>query len=146
MSCDDPPSPFQVVSGTSLRISPNLEALLQHDELTRGSPTNLYHPISGFAVSLPPPPPRNNIKKVSHPETRVNLKEIRRKTSVNIRSDSWPDALPACSPPVGHSSPAPSRCATPNPFINPTPTINTSDSGPVCFYPILRPFNSHAFQ
>lgn len=120
-----------VLAATSLQISPNLEALLQHDELTRRgteSPTSLYH-SSGFAVSLPPPPPRNTAKKAANHENRV--KEIRRKKS-NVRSDSWPDALPAMISPVGHSSPASSRSATPNPYINPTPivsTINTFDGG-----------------
>jgi len=155
----DSSSSFKVVSKPSLQISPNLEALLQHDELTRrGSPTNLYHPISGFSISLPPPPPRNPTKKPPHAETRVNVKEIRRKKSVNginVRSDSWPDALPSWSIPAGHSSPSPtsSRSATPNPYINPTPTINTSD------YPgeagqrfllllslKITSVNSHAFQ
>ncbi|KAG2350882.1 hypothetical protein BDR05DRAFT_50286 [Suillus weaverae] len=121
------------VATTSLQISPNLEALLQHDELTRrgsASPTSLYHSIShssGFAVSLPPPPPRNTAKKAASHDNRV--KEIRRKKS-NVRSDSWPDALPAMNSSVGHSSPASSRSATPNPYINPTPvvpTINTFD-------------------
>lgn len=118
-----------ISAAASLQISPNLEALLQHDELTRrgcGSPTSLYH-SSGFAVSLPPPPPRNTAKKAANHENRV--KEIRRKKS-NVRSDSWPDALPAMISPVGHSSPASSRSATPNPYINPTPvlpTINTFD-------------------
>lgn len=129
---DSAPSSIVVLpisAATSLQISPNLEALLQHDELTRrgcGSPTSLYQ-SSGFAVSLPPPPPRNTAKKAANHENRV--KEIRRKKS-NVRSDSWPDALPAMISPVGHSSPASSRSATPNPYINPTPvvpTINTFD-------------------
>ncbi|KAG1754801.1 uncharacterized protein EDB91DRAFT_253249 [Suillus paluster] len=128
----DSSSSFKVVLPvSSLQISPNLEALLQHDELTRrghsgGSPTTLYHTIShssGFAVSLPPPPPRNTAKKAFNPENRV--KELRRKKSVNVSSDSWPDALPAMNSPVGHSSPASSRSATPNPYINPTPIVPT---------------------
>lgn len=127
----DSSSSLRVV--TSLQISPNLEALLQHDELTRrGSPTSLYYPTSGFSISLPPPPPRYPTRKPTHAETRVNLKEIRRKKSVNgisVGSGSWPDALPSWNTPAGHSSssPASSRSATPNPYINPTPTINTSD-------------------
>lgn len=158
MSCmprKDSSSSFKVVSGTSLQISPNLEALLQHDELSRracGSPTSLYHPIAGFAVSLPPPPPRNTTKKPVNPETRVNLKEIRRKKSVNVRSDSWPDALLACNTSVSHSSPAPSRCATPNPFINPTPImppiniLDARESGQ-CFYRKLHhPFTHTPFN
>lgn len=131
----DSPSSFNVVlpisatTTTSLQICPNLEALLQHDELTRrgnGSPTGLYHPIShssGFAVSLGPPPPRNTVKKAANHENHV--KEIRRKKS-NVRSDSWPDSLrPAMNSPVGHSSPASSRSATPNPYIRPTPVVPT---------------------
>lgn len=136
---------------TSLQICPNLEALLQHDELTRrgnGSPTSLYHPIShssGFAVSLGPPPPRNTVKKAANHENRV--KEIRRKKS-NVRSDSWPESLrPAMNSPVGHSSPASSRSTTPNPYIRPTPvvpTINTFGArtpGPTSH---LSPHNGHA--
>lgn len=136
---------------TSLKISPNLEALLQHDELPHGvsgSPTSPYHSIShssGFAVSLAPPPPRNTANKVVNHENRV--KKIRRKKS-NVRSDSWPDALPAMnSPIVGHSGPASSRSATPNPYIKPTPvvpTINTFDdreAGPIS---LLSLQNGHA--
>ncbi|KAG2076817.1 hypothetical protein BDR04DRAFT_1227574 [Suillus decipiens] len=117
---------------TSLKISPDLEALLQQDELIRrasGSPTNSVSHPSGFAVSLAPPPPRNTVKKTANYENRV--KEIRRK-KINVRSDSWPDALkPAMNSPVGYSSPA---SAAPNPYINPTPvapTINTFDAGPI---------------
>ncbi|KAF9225386.1 hypothetical protein BS17DRAFT_778527 [Gyrodon lividus] len=133
----------------SLQISPNLEALLEHDELTRrnsGSPTSLYNQIphlstSGFAISLPPPPPRSTqaVKKTGYRDhdtvsTTTRVKEVQRKKSTNIRSDSWPDALPifasdgvmTCQP----TSTTSSRSVTPNPYLNPTPvlgTINTPD-------------------
>lgn len=134
MSC-----PFSAAN--SLKISPNLEALLQHDELTHGgsgSPTSPYHsisPSSGFAVSLAPPPPRSAAKKVANHESRV--KRIRRKKS-NVRSDSWPDALPTMnSPVVGHSSPASSRCDS-------TPAINTFDDGEAGPKSLLSLQNGHA--
>ncbi|KIM70154.1 hypothetical protein SCLCIDRAFT_509107 [Scleroderma citrinum Foug A] len=124
----------QVVAGSSLQISPNLEALLQHDELTRrsaGSPTSLSCSTSSseFAVSLPPPPPRNSqpCKKTSSQETRT--KDVRRRRSVNFRSDSWPDALSILAPDSAASQAIPaSPTITPNPYINPAPVVARFDS------------------
>ena len=116
----------QVVAGASLQISPNLEALLQHDELTRrgaGSPTSIAcsTPSSEFAVSLPPPPPRNMHagKKASPSETR---KDVRRRRSFNFKSDSWPDAL------APDTAASPANPAIPNPYINPAPVVARFDS------------------
>ncbi|KIJ66357.1 hypothetical protein HYDPIDRAFT_26714 [Hydnomerulius pinastri MD-312] len=147
----DSPVPRHVTvprPGHALQISPNLEALLQHDELTRrnsGSPTSLYHPISqipssalssGFAISLPPPPPRNVqvSKKAGHHQeaATTRAKEVQRKKSANMRSDSWPDSLPIFANDgvmkMGHPSPASSRSMTPNPFINPTPVVQANNT------------------
>ncbi|KAI6114926.1 hypothetical protein EV401DRAFT_1978871 [Pisolithus croceorrhizus] len=128
-----------VVVGSSLQISPNLEALLQYDELTRGStssPTSsrpsLASTSSEFPFSLPPPPPRNSqssTRKATLPET-ASPKGVRRRRGVKLGSDSWPDALLVAAPdPV-----SPGECNTtsatsiPNPYINPTPVVARIDS------------------
>lgn len=127
-----------VVVGSSLQISPNLEALLQYDELTRGStssPTSsrpsLTSTSSEFPFSLPPPPPRNSqpSKKATLPET-ASTKGVRRQRGVKLRSDSWPDALLVTAPDLA----SPGECNTtaassiPNPYINPTPVVARIDS------------------
>ncbi|KAI6012528.1 hypothetical protein F5J12DRAFT_818487 [Pisolithus orientalis] len=126
-----------VVAGSSLQISPNLEALLQYDELTRhsSSPTSsrpsLASTSSEFPFSLPPPPPRNSqsSRKVTTPET-VSPKSAGRRRGVKLRSDSWPDALlvamPDSASPV--ESNTTSATSIPNPFINPTPVVARFDS------------------
>lgn len=145
------PAPVVVPKpGHNLQISPNLEALLQHDELTRrnsSSPTSAYHnatPTSGFPISLPPPPPRkaNGGRKASHLHQReqeafptARTKEGQRWKGAAV-AGSWPDALPASFPQDGASvaestSGSSSRPVTPNPYLNPTP--------------VLRPINTHDF-
>ncbi|KAF8841945.1 hypothetical protein BDN67DRAFT_966459 [Paxillus ammoniavirescens] len=133
--------------GHPLQISPNLEALLEHDDLTRrnsGSPTSLYNQIphlssSGFAISLPPPPPRNTQagKKIGYRDQETasvtRAKDIQWKKNANAVCDSWPNSLPILasdSVVTQPTSATSSRPVTPNPYINPTPllaTINTPD-------------------
>lgn len=136
-----PPRPISPVShpaatvpkpGHALQISPNLEALLEHDELTRrnsSSPTSAYHTTSSteFAISLPPPPPRKaqGYRRPGEPAlltTRSKEGQWRRA----LCSDLWPDGLPPTLPPDGSTagqSPSSSRPVTPNPYINPTPVL-----------------------
>ncbi|KAF8559980.1 hypothetical protein OG21DRAFT_1479840 [Imleria badia] len=134
------PAPRPVVlqpkPGYNLQISPNLEALLQHDELTRrnsSSPTSAYHasPSSGFPISLPPPPPRKGkgIRKAGQREQEpfptTRGKEGHRRKSAVVGSDFWPDALPTTDGcPAGQSTSGTySRPVTPNPYLNPTPVL-----------------------
>ena len=137
------PAPRPVVlqpkPGHNLQISPNLEALLQHDELTRrnsSSPTSAYHPSpsSAYPISLPPPPPRNakgGRKAVQESFPTARGKEGQRRKSAVVGSDFWPDALDGSA--AGQStSGTSSRPVTPNPYLNPTPVlrpINTPDLG-----------------
>lgn len=127
----------------ALQISPNLEALLQHDELTRrnsgSSPTS--GPVgptttpSEFPISLPPPPPRKvqGLRKASQREQEVfhtaRIKEEKRKWTAIA---GWPNALPTALPPDDGQSTTvacsnSSRPATPNPYINPTPVLTKTD-------------------
>ncbi|KIL01008.1 hypothetical protein PAXRUDRAFT_821016 [Paxillus rubicundulus Ve08.2h10] len=130
-----------------LQISPNLEALLEHDDLTRrnsGSPTGLHNQIphlsSGFAISLPPPPPRNAQagKKPGYRDQETasvtRTKDIHRKKNVNANCDSWSNSFPILASDSVMTQPTSattsSRPVTPNPYINPTPplrAINTPD-------------------
>lgn len=138
-------------SGHALQISPNLEALLEHDELTRrssGSPTSSYCTTTSpeFLISLPPPPPRKakislrTGQREQEPIPTMRSKEIVQRKKIG--SDFWPGALPKTSPPDGNAAGQPmsassSRPVTSNPYLNPTPIlrpINTpphSDSGMV---------------
>ncbi|KAG6332094.1 hypothetical protein ID866_6997 [Astraeus odoratus] len=138
-SCTVSPAAPSPQAGPSLQISPNLEALLQHDELTRrstGSPTSMSrstrsHNSSEFPISLPPPPPRNSLsskKAVSLYEPRP--RDVRRKRSLNFVTDRWPDALPVCTSDTAATSQAHSTSGTaiPNPYINPAPVVARTDS------------------
>ncbi|KAG9314003.1 hypothetical protein JVU11DRAFT_4781 [Chiua virens] len=128
----------------ALQISPNLEALLEHDELTRrstSSPTSTFQPTlpAGFPISLPPPPPRNaqgGRKREQEPIPTTRSKEAQRRKSATVGYDSWPDALasssclPDTTSTVHGSSSAPSRPVTPNPYINPTPVLRAINTPP----------------
>ncbi|KAG6380824.1 hypothetical protein JVT61DRAFT_5209 [Boletus reticuloceps] len=142
------PAPRPVASkpGRNLQISPNLEALLQHDELTRrnsSSPTSAYHssPLSEFLVSLPPPPPRNANAKGGRKASQREQEQFptarskdghQRRTAIG-GCDFWPVALPtsdASAAAQSASGSSSSRPVTPNPYLNPTPVlepINTTD-------------------
>ena len=110
------------VPAHGLQISPNLEALLEHDELTRrnsGSPTSAFYTTSSpeFPISLPPPPPRNALtRKVGQREQDAPVMARQRKKTCEI----WTDALPQDGGPPASSS----RPVTPNPYLNPTPVWN----------------------
>lgn len=133
------PAPRSAVApkpGRSLQISPNLEALLQHDELTRrnsSSPTSAYHasPSSEFPISLPPPPPRKAKgsrkagQREQEPFPTTRSKEQRRRSAV-VGSDFWfPSAtFPPDGGTAGQSAPGTSsRPVTPNPYLNPAPVL-----------------------
>jgi hypothetical protein len=124
----------------NLQISPNLEALLQHDELTRrnsSSPTSAYNasPSSGFPISLPPPPPRKAKgsrmagQREQEPFPTTRSKEQRRKSAV-VGSDFWLPGTPdRCA--AGQSTVDPSsRPMTPNPYLNPTPILGPINTPP----------------
>ncbi|KAG8219452.1 hypothetical protein J3R82DRAFT_379 [Butyriboletus roseoflavus] len=127
--------------GHTLQISPNLEALLEHDELTRrnsSSPTRSYHTATSpdFPFSLPPPPPRkakNSLKtgqREQEPFPTMRSKEVQRK---KMAADFWPDALPTTYPPDGSAAVQPmpgssSRPVTPNPYLNPIPILRPVDT------------------
>lgn len=132
-------------AGHPLQISPNLEALLEHDELTRrnsSSPTSAYHTTASpdFPFSLPPPPPRkakNSLRAGQEPFPTTRSKEVQRR---KIGADFWPDALPTAFPPDGSPAGQPtsgtsSRPVTPNPYLNPTPILRPvdTDTGAACF-------------
>jgi hypothetical protein len=108
---------------TSLAISPDLNALLEHDERTRGphqpdasSPHFWQSPHSGssnstFPVGLPPPP-RGNRKAVSRPATPKEPE------SIGTRSKLWSEATEPL-PESSDSSPL-----LTNPFINAPPQLH----------------------
>ena len=137
----DPPQELFVLPVVpSLQISPNLEALLKHDELTRrGTPSpppsrQYSDPASGFVTSLPPPPPRlNYAKQVVIRDARA-VETVQKGVGFTASIGALPNTFPAsvgtdtfrnCLSP----SPAPSRTTTPsplpgpNPYINPTPLL-----------------------
>lgn len=137
-----PASPTTVVvpkSGHALQISPNLEALLEHDELTRrnsNSPTSAHHTwtSSGFPISLPPPPPRKTQggRKTGQREQEPPLPTTRSKEGqwckARVGSDVWLDALPATLPPDGSAAgqsvfTSSYRPVTPNPYLNEAPIL-----------------------
>jgi len=111
-----------VVVHTSLAISPDLNALLEHDERTRGphqpdasSPHFWQSPRSGssnstFPIGLPPPP-RGNRKAVSRPATPKESE------SIGTRSKLWSEATEPLPDP-SDSSPL-----LTNPFINAPPQL-----------------------
>ena len=123
----------------NLQISPNLEALLQHDELTRrnsSSPTSVYQasPSSGFPISLPLPPPRKAKSSLRTGQREqepfpTRSKEQRRKSAV-VGTDFWfpspPDGSVAGQSALGPSS----RPMTPNPYLNPTPILDPINTPP----------------
>lgn len=120
-----PPRPASPVlrSGLALQISPNLEALLEHDELTRrnsNSPTSALTTSSlGFPISLPPPPPR---KAQNGRRTAQREQESTRPKEGGLRKALGSDFWPATGlPPDGSTSS--SRPATPNPYLNPAPIL-----------------------
>lgn len=112
-----------VVVHTSLAISPDLNALLEHDERTRGphypdasSPHFWQSPHLGssnptFPVGLPPPP-RGNRKAVSRPATPKESE------SISTRSKLWSEATEPLPDP-SDSSPL-----LTNPFINAPPQLS----------------------
>lgn len=120
----------------NLQISPNLEALLQHDELTRrnsSSPTSTYYssPSSGVPFSLPPPPRianggRKAGRHEQEPFPTTRGKESQRRKSAVVGSDFWPGVLPSLpdgSAAGQSSSDSSSRPVTPNPYLNPAPIL-----------------------
>ncbi|KAH0837972.1 hypothetical protein J3R83DRAFT_6209 [Lanmaoa asiatica] len=127
-----------------LQISPNLEALLEHDELTRrnsSSPTSAHYTTTSpeFPFSLPPPPPRKvksslkTVQREQEPFPTMRIKEVQRRKAA-VGSDFWPDALPITYPPDGATgqptSASSSRPATPNPYLNPTPILGPINTPP----------------
>ncbi|KIM88704.1 hypothetical protein PILCRDRAFT_235704 [Piloderma croceum F 1598] len=112
-----------VVVHTSLAISPDLNALLEHDERTRGphqpdasSPHFWQSPHSGssnsiFPVGLPPPP-RGNRKAVSRPATPKESE------SISTRSKTWSEATEPLPEPSDFSP------LLTNPFINAPPQLS----------------------
>src|SRR5947209_6013093 len=69
---EPPPSPLHdlgvIPSRVSLAISPNLDALLQHDDRIRGNFSSRSPTLGPSMISLPPPP-RGHRKTLSHPQT-----------------------------------------------------------------------------
>ncbi|KAI6047986.1 hypothetical protein EDC04DRAFT_2886777 [Pisolithus marmoratus] len=108
-----------VVASSSLQISPNLEALLQYDELARRSTSSPTSSRPSLASS----------SKATLPET-ASPKNVRRQRGVKLRSDSWPDALLVAAPDLASPGESNTTSATsiPNPFINPTPVVAKLDS------------------
>ena len=105
---------------SSLAISPDLNALLEHDERTRGCSNQLDSTLShfiqtqssvdtAFPISLPPPP--RSRKAGSRPTTPKG---------VSHRSARQPDAT---GPSLGSSSSLPSLAVTSNPFLNAPPKL-----------------------
>lgn len=115
----------------SLAISPNLDALLEHDERTRQtsldyprSPYLFHSPVVGsftapFPVGLPPPP-RGNRKGGSRPTTP---KDADRAGSRSTRRSDASDSRPGSS-----GSQAVSTSNT-NPFLNPPPRLSRRTDG-----------------
>lgn len=99
---------------SSLAISPDLNALLEHDERTRGSPHQLdsppFHSLvssTTFPVGLPPPP-RGNRKPASRPITP------KKSDSRSTRGADVTEPVPASLSTVPPTS---------NPFINAPPKL-----------------------
>jgi len=115
----------------ALVISPNLDALLEHDERTRlgriadpsGSPASNSPLSSSFDSAFPaglPPPPRGPRK----PRSPVSSKPDASNTGIFPRLMAT-DAISQTSPgsPVSPNSPSPWRTSTANPYINPAPSL-----------------------
>lgn len=122
---DDPASQDVVIhSVSSLAISPDLNALLEHDERTRGSyhqlhaAQSLYTPFSPGGSEFPaglPPPPRSNRKVKSRPTTP------KKSESAGSLFSRQPDVSEGL-----HTSftGLPTATAISNPFINTPPKLH----------------------
>jgi len=110
-------------SARSLAISPDLNALLEHDERTRGSlhlldrvpsphffQTSVSDSDTAFPVGLPPPPRKAKSRPTSQKQTE----------NVGSRSTRRSDASPWSSDPSAKMS------ANSNPFINAPPKLPQS--------------------
>jgi len=102
---------------TSLLISPNLDALLEHDERTRRQANDVKSPDAFSSSSAPdvflglPPPPRGPRKTSLRSRNRSSItRQPRLRTTSQATTDS--DASDVSTP-------------VSNPFINPAPTLDT---------------------
>jgi hypothetical protein len=99
---------------TSLLISPNLDALLEHDERTRRQANDVKSPDSFSSSSVPdvflglPPPPRGPRKTSIRSRNRTSITRQPRLRTTSTDSDASDVSTPVS-----------------NPFINPAPTLDT---------------------